>query len=95
MKTATKEELWSILNRQVSTEEAFKILFIITEPQQYKHSAESLDFTATYEAYRRLVNMGEIDGDNVWTGQKENRLNDIGFKYYSLYRWDGDKWVDL
>ena len=88
----TTEELFDILRGKISIAEALELLNMVQPPER---KIEHKNLVVYYEAYKRLVDLGAISTDEIYTPHKENKLNDVGLKGDEIYRWDGTKWVNL
>ncbi len=88
----TTKELFDILRGKISLAESFDVLGVVHPPER---RLQNNHLVAYYEAYKRLVDLGAISTDEIYTPHKENKLNDVGLKGNEIYRWDGEKWVNL
>lgn len=92
-----KENLWKILNKEVTIKEAAHILNVENIPtdEDIKRYWDLLTLSYSIAAYEKLVECGEINKDEIFNlGSKgEPRPWDIGVMGGKVFHFKNGSWV--
>ncbi len=99
-----KDEYWKILNHGYTLPEALAVLKMYDGDMigeiKLADTHDSFNYFCAslmiaYTAYRRLVKMGEIDGNKIFSMSNGSPVNgDVGFTKDDVFRFT-DKWMSI